>query len=427
MDVEPIDIERIVREIRGAEPAIPPARETPPPGASPALQTAVDELRSCCDLYASHGLPPTRVPLPRALRPFLARVFRYVSNWQVHWNLVASRAFGEVVAALAALEHWVSRALAARDERHEAWQRRLVAVEVASPQLEERLRRFETAQEALGESVRELRLSADDLRDELRELRSIVERASGAHDPEQQRLLDRAYLRLEQELRGDEAEIRRRQEVYLPIFRAALDAGTDEAMVLDLGCGRGEMLELFREAGIPARGVDGNEAMIALCREKALDVVHADFLTHLESLPAGSLAGVIACQVIEHLDTDPLVRLLQLAFDRLRRGGRMVLETVNPANLLVGAYTFHLDPSHRTKIPAITLVHLARSVGFHVDETLYLSPCPAEQRLGTVAEVDENARTVHQNFERLNELLFGFRDYAVVCSKTAEAPPEAMP
>src|SRR6185436_13708059 len=122
---------------------------------------------------------------------------------------------------------------------------------------------------------------------------------------------------------GSPEEIRRRVEDYLPIFQ-----GAD---VLDVGCGRGEFLDLLREHGIRARGVDVNPAMVEVCRGKGLEAETADALTYLRGLPDASLGGLFAAQVVEHLEPRYLARLLDAAFEKLRPGAPIVLETINPA------------------------------------------------------------------------------------------------
>src|SRR6188472_231332 len=124
-------------------------------------------------------------------------------------------------------------------------------------------------------------------------------------------------------MRGSTADVRERQRPYVDDFRGA-------APVLDVGCGRGEFLGLLREAGIEARGVDADADMVAFARGAGLDVVQADAVAYLEGLDDGSLGGVFAAQLVEHLPPAALLRLLQLAARKLRPGGLLVAETINP-------------------------------------------------------------------------------------------------
>ena len=167
---------------------------------------------------------------------------------------------------------------------------------------------------------------------------------------------DAGYREFEDMFRGDEAFIRDRLHRYLPLL-----AGHQP--VLEIGSGRGELLELLREAGIAATGVDADESMVRRCREKQLTVTHGDALAYLTDLRDASLGAVFAAHVIEHLEYDKLIELLQSVRSRLRSGGRLILETPNP-HCLEAFKTFSTDPTHRSPIFPEVLVALCRLHGF---------------------------------------------------------------
>ena len=148
------------------------------------------------------------------------------------------------------------------------------------------------------------------------------------------------YVGFEEAFRGDRAEIRTRQRAYLDSFQGASD-------VLDVGCGRGEFLELLREQQISARGIDANGEMIEQCRERGLEATQADALGYLEALPDESLGGLFAAQVVEHLPASYLMRLLEVAHQKLCPQSTMLLETINPACWMAffSAYIRHHTPS----------------------------------------------------------------------------------
>src|SRR5205085_683069 len=135
------------------------------------------------------------------------------------------------------------------------------------------------------------------------------------------------YFAYEARMRGSTGSVRAKQQVYVDDFR-------DHAPVLDVGCGRGEFLGLLREAGVEARGVDADADMVAYARGEGLEVEQADALAYLEALTDGSLGGVFAAQVVEHLPPAALVRFLELAAAKLRSGGVLVAETINPLSPL---------------------------------------------------------------------------------------------
>jgi 2-polyprenyl-3-methyl-5-hydroxy-6-metoxy-1,4-benzoquinol methylase len=134
------------------------------------------------------------------------------------------------------------------------------------------------------------------------------------------------YFAFESRMRGSTELVRERQREYVDSFRNA-------APVLDIGCGRGEFLGLLAEAGVEARGIDLDEDMVAYARGAGHDVEQADAITYLEGVPAESLGGVFCSHVVEHLQPPAIVRLLELAADRIRPGGTLVAETPNPRTL----------------------------------------------------------------------------------------------
>ncbi|MCL6446978.1 MAG: methyltransferase domain-containing protein [Armatimonadetes bacterium] len=209
------------------------------------------------------------------------------------------------------------------------------------------------------------------------------------------------YYSFEQQFRGTEQMIRERQRIYLPYAQKAQAACG--GYVLDLGSGRGEFLELCREAGVPAKGVDLSEVMVTRCREKGLTVEEGDALTYLQHLSDESLCAITAFQLVEHLSPDRLWQLIQTALVKLKAGGVVILETVNPDSL-VAFKNFYLDLTHQKPIPVATLRFLLEAAGFREIEVLFSSPVTDSSRL----QGDD------PNTQKLNELLFGNQDYALV-------------
>jgi SAM-dependent methyltransferase/glycosyltransferase involved in cell wall biosynthesis len=159
---------------------------------------------------------------------------------------------------------------------------------------------------------------------------------------------DDRYRRFEDLFRGSEATIATRQEVYVPLLH-------DHAPVLDVGCGRGELLELLRDAGVEARGVDLDPGMVARCAEKGLDVALLDGVAALEGVEDGSLGAVFCAQVIEHLPYETFHRFFALSAQKLRPGGVFIAETVNPHSQIALKH-FWLDLTHEQPVfPEVTL------------------------------------------------------------------------
>jgi O-antigen chain-terminating methyltransferase len=188
---------------------------------------------------------------------------------------------------------------------------------------------------------------------------------------------------------------------------AALLAG--RSPVVDIGCGRGEFLELLDDLGIQAHGVEIDPALVEECRDRGLDAEVADCIAHLESLADGSLGGLSAIQVIEHLTAQQQVDLVRLAHSKLEPGGIALVETVNPTSVSALAQLFYIDPTHARPVHPSYLQFLFAQAGFQRVDVAGRSTPPADQRLAAVG-----IPNLDENFERLNQLLYGPRDYVVV-------------
>ena len=215
------------------------------------------------------------------------------------------------------------------------------------------------------------------------------------------------YAAFEDKFRGERDDVKGRLAVYVPRLVDA-ELGASGAPVLDLGCGRGEWLELLRDRGLQARGVDTNRAMLARCRARSLDVTEADALASLSETPAASLGVVTGFHIVEHLPLPYLVSLLKETARTLRSGGIAIFETPNPENVLVGSHTFYLDPTHLNPIPPATLKFFIEAAGLRDVEVMFLHPAPAHEWLAT----GEPAVDAF-----VNSRFFGPQDYAVIAHK----------
>ncbi len=374
------------------------------------------------------------------------RIVARALDWHVREQVEFNRAvLGCVQAALDALNE-VNRALAlvdgARDLRSEwlalrnEWQHRVTANEIqflrAVSDLQGAFQHRVTLQEETyreqlrarhADYERSLEKAVDEMQrrfwDELAkvrleyeslihaELRLVRQKALAApaapalpptHSPAEPALaID--WLKFAECFRGSEADVKQRCARYVPLFQRAT------GVVLDLGCGRGELLEVLRAAGITARGVDTNAESIALCRAKGLDVLHGDMFAYLSDQPDGSLGGIACIQVVEHLPPGLVLELVRLTQRKLRPGAALAIETPNPESLAIFATHFYIDPTHTRPVPPALLKFYLEEAGFGgIDiERLY----PAAESIAAVNALPGEVR----------EQFFGALDYAISASK----------
>lgn len=227
--------------------------------------------------------------------------------------------------------------------------------------------------------------------------------------PVDQHELDALYVAFENQFRGSRDLIKNRVRVYLSDLQD-LGLGKADSPILDLGCGRGEWLELLRENGFVAEGVDLNSIMISECRERNLPVIEADAIEHLRALPSESHGVVTAFHLIEHLEFRTLVDLLHESFRVLRPGGLVIFETPNPDNVLVGSNRFYSDPTHQHPLPKEFTCFMLRSVGFADVISRPLNP-------DSNSLPENSAAPELRAF--LNQLFFGDQDYAAIGRRPA--------
>ncbi len=250
-------------------------------------------------------------------------------------------------------------------------------------------------------------------------LESIVSRASKTAPTEITFPGDQSYLLLENRFRGSEDDISSRLEIYPPIFSSA------PGVVLEIGGGRGELQLLFQAAGVKSYNVDIDEAMVASAKAKGVDARLGDGIKHLSELPDKSIGGVIAVQVVEHLPWKVLEALFTLCSKKVKKGGRVIFETINPRSVMALSSNYFRDPTHVWPLHPDTLSYQMSLCGLKIVEVKNLSPVPQEAGISEVALGEfmsprwaEALQLINRNFSRLHELLYGFQDYCVVAEVT---------
>jgi len=254
-------------------------------------------------------------------------------------------------------------------------------------------------------------------------LGSLLARVEGTESPGlaaelEEGWREQGYRSLEDRFRGTQEDIANRVATYLPFLPPAGE-------VLDLGCGRGEALEVVGARGLEVRGVDLSAEMVDECRGRGLTASCGDLFEALADCRQGSLAGVLSLHVIEHLDGADVDKLIRLAWRALDAGGALILETPNPLSLVVAARNFWRDPTHRRPIHPDTLAFLFGEAGFESVERLDMRPFGEEEQLPEVnlsevpADLKILAEGVNEIRDHLDALLYGYQDYAIVGMKPA--------
>jgi len=262
------------------------------------------------------------------------------------------------------------------------------------------------AREAIGAERRTRELDERLLRIE-RQRGADAQQRTVAAQPRQDALPD--YFAFESRMRGPTSEVLDRQRPYVDLLR-------DASPVLDVGCGRGELLSLLRQAGVAACGVDADADMVAFAVGEGLDVVWSDVHAYLEAVEDGSLGAIVALQLVEHLPPAGVVSLFALAARKLRPAGVLVAETINPLAPQALRH-FFADLTHAQPLVPGTLELLARDAGFSDVEIRYLN-APVERlrepALPIGGEWDAARSLLAENVRLVNDQLFAPLDYALI-------------
>jgi SAM-dependent methyltransferase len=219
------------------------------------------------------------------------------------------------------------------------------------------------------------------------------------------------YVGFERRFRGDS------ETIAAELARRYLDLLVPNAPVVDIGCGRAELVELLSTRGVEAIGVDTDPSMVAEARDRGLDVRLVDGNAFLRGCEPGSIGAIIATHLVEHLQLDGLVELLELAAGRLRPGGVLIAETPNPASLIVLGNSYILDPTHVRPLHPSLLAFLCEGAGFRDVRLQFYAPA-TDYHLRPIddPEAPAWATQVNDAFAKLNEVLFGPQEYAVIAT-----------
>ena len=385
-----------------------------------------EEAGQLAKLNALHEAPPPPGAggLLGGLRQRAWGAFAPALQRQAEWNAAlvqllngrlaeTDRVSARLRETLSALVQYLQKVLPVVDARDR------VATAVATTRSELILEAFDRRLEALGRRLEGLLALRDRLETVSESVRAVEGALRSAAPPPAvaetaaRAASDSAYTAFENRYRGDREEIRERLASYAGLFEGL-------APVADLGCGRGEFLELLRSRDLAALGVESNANAVQECRGRGLDVVQGDLVSFLRERQPGSLGGVFAAQVAEHLPPPVLQGMLQEAHRTLRPGGLLLLETVNPRSVTGFLEVYNRDLTHERPLHPDTLCFLAAAAGFtdvrvemksEVEPAARLSPVPS-------AGLPEAAAVaLNENVERLNALLYGPLEYALLARR----------
>lgn len=224
---------------------------------------------------------------------------------------------------------------------------------------------------------------------------------------EDQHSLDALYVAFEERFRGSRDVILNRLKIYLPLIDEA-KIGTPESPILDVGCGRGEWLELLQESGYNASGIDISKVMLEQCQARGLEVREGDVISYLQSLPDASLGAVTGFHIIEHIPIASLIKLFDEVIRVLKSSGIIIFETPNPRNVLVGSGDFYRDPTHLNPIHPDTISYIATLKGFINSESYFFE----EKESGV-----ELLPSSKMRFDKFDNYVTVSRDFVLIAHK----------
>jgi SAM-dependent methyltransferase len=403
------------------------AVDIPPPPPAPSrpgydlrrLRHDAEAVSSLAREVAAVGPRPAGLK-NKAIR-FAKKVMRSLLSWLIRslhqFNTAVVRALEEQVHALESMQHQIDAAAALQSTEVESLHTEIQAVrrhvDTAVALQHDQIARLDGRLDELGKLRIEERLRSSELKlrrwesPQTPQVAPSLEPANSNVQTARAPEMDFDYFLFQEYHRGSEALIRDRQRTYLKHFEG-------REPIWDLGCGRGEFLELLSQHGIAALGVDESADAVQLCREKGLQVVQTDLFAFLEASADESAGGIFAAQLIEHLPVELQLRLVDLCFQKLKPGAPLILETINPECLFALARNFYLDPTHVRPVHPELLRFAIDTRGFCNAQVEFSGPVEGKYLESPSWHNDASQQEMTDAIMNLNHFAFGFQDYAVI-------------
>lgn len=236
---------------------------------------------------------------------------------------------------------------------------------------------------------------------------AVYEKAPSA--PPSDDYSDIDYFDFENRFRGSIESVKKSQTAYLKYFQG-------KEHVLDIGCGRGEFLSLMKDNGINAEGVDIYEPYTEYCNMKGLKASCGDGTDYLAAMEKTD--GIFVGQVVEHMKTGEIIRLCNTAYEKLEKGGCIVIETPNPTSLSIYTNAFYIDPSHIKPVHPLTMQYFLEKAGFKDVEIIYTEQSrPPHSIPALKLENSGNSEEFNKAMKVVSDMIFGSQDYAAVAVK----------
>lgn len=216
------------------------------------------------------------------------------------------------------------------------------------------------------------------------------------------------YFDFENHFRGSQDIIKENQKQYLKYFSKA-------GIIVDVGCGRGEFLQLLKEAGYKGIGVDVYQEYVDYCQMNKLNVTQGDGIQFLSELEE-KVEGIFVGQVVEHLSLEKLVELCNISYQKLKDGGCAIFETPNPTSLSIYTNAFYMDPSHVKPVHPLTLQYFLQNAGFDDTQILFTESSKVKINIPKI-DVGKESQEFNDAMDKIGQMLFGSQDYAIIARK----------